>query len=180
MNQCTVVHVKHHDFDVYGGRQVTIRRKQGTIFLARSPFANPFVVGRHGTRDQVIAQFRPHFLSRIDLMRQARRELAGQRVACWCAPEACHLDVVAAVVNLTELQFGVLVDVVEATRSTPNHTVMLSNLYTPNQTDETYALVELGAVDLVECFDPETDTPGDMLVRIPRPEQPMRLARAQK
>lgn len=166
---CIVVNIRSDDFDVYGGRQVTIRRPAGSIVLRRSPWANPFRLGVDGSREQVIAMFRAHFLTRTDLMRRARAELAGKRIACWCAPDPCHLDVVAAVVNLTDLQFRVLVDVVEATRDRVDHLVHTARLYEEDQVDELHALLHLGQLDLIEVFD--GDLVEDLAVRVPRPPE---------
>jgi hypothetical protein len=57
-----------------------------------SKFANPFSVKRYG-REDAIERYRDHLASRPDLVEAARRELAGKDLACWCAPDACHADV---------------------------------------------------------------------------------------
>ncbi len=62
--------------------------------LAGSPLGNPFVIGRDGTRDQVIAKYRdwitgqPHLLQMIPYLAEH-----AEALVCWCAPEACHGDV---------------------------------------------------------------------------------------
>ncbi len=62
--------------------------------LAGSPLGNPFVIGRDGTREQVIAKYRawiadqPHLLQMIPHLAEH-----AEALVCWCAPEACHGDV---------------------------------------------------------------------------------------
>lgn len=76
-----VVHCKREPFDVYVGRP--------------SVWGNPFVIGRDGDRAQVIEQYRAWLRARPELVDRARRELQGKRLGCWCAPAACHGDVLA-------------------------------------------------------------------------------------
>ncbi len=73
-----VVHCKRSLYDVYIGRP--------------SKWGNPFVVGRDGTREDVIKKYREYLLSNPDLMK-ALPELRGKVLGCWCAPLACHGDV---------------------------------------------------------------------------------------
>jgi hypothetical protein len=76
--------------------------------LKRSRWANPHPVGkpckvcdgRAHTRAEAIARFRWYLHSTPGLLDQARRELAGRDLACWCPlDEACHADVLLAAVN---------------------------------------------------------------------------------
>src|SRR5215469_11727129 len=73
---------------VYIGRQIRFLR------LLRSKWANPFKIGRDGTRAEVISKYRDHLLSAPELM-AALPELRGKDLACWCAPEPCHGEVFA-------------------------------------------------------------------------------------
>lgn len=96
MMETTVVHV-NEPHDVYIGR-VNPRRR-----LPASPFANPYVIGVHGTREQVIALYRtwiqtqPHLLAMLP-------ELRGKRLGCWCAPMPCHGDVLAELADALTLE----------------------------------------------------------------------------
>ena len=80
-----VVHCKRSRYDVYIGRP--------------SKWGNPFVVGHDGTRGEVIAKFRAHLLAQPDLVEACHRELRGKVLGCWCAPRACHGDVLAEVAD---------------------------------------------------------------------------------
>lgn len=64
-------------------------------YVARpGKLGNPFVIGRDGTRAEVIEKFRAHFFSRPDLM-AAAKGLKGKLLGCFCAPEPCHAQVLA-------------------------------------------------------------------------------------
>lgn len=61
-----------------------------------SKWGNPFIVGIDGTREEVIALYRDKILHGAGVwesMRQSVHELRGKELACWCAPLACHGDV---------------------------------------------------------------------------------------
>jgi hypothetical protein len=75
-----VVHCKRDRYDVYIGRP--------------SKWGNPYVIGRDGTREQVIAKYRVWVLSRPEFV-AALPELRGKTLGCWCAPQPCHGDVLA-------------------------------------------------------------------------------------
>lgn len=75
-----VVHCKKQPFDVYIGRP--------------SKWGNPFVIGKDGTRDEVIAKYEQYIKSRTGLM-AALPELKGKTLGCWCSPAKCHGDVLA-------------------------------------------------------------------------------------
>jgi len=76
-----VVHCKKKPYDVYIGRAA--RGLEGSIW------ANPFHIGKHGNREEVIAKYRQYILSRPDLLARLE-ELRGKTLGCWCAPLPCH------------------------------------------------------------------------------------------
>lgn len=75
-------------FDVYIGRG------NSRYGLPASRWANPFLVGVDGTREEVIAKYEAYVRSRPDLM-AALPELRGKVLACWCSPKRCHGDTLA-------------------------------------------------------------------------------------
>lgn len=83
--QARVVHCTRQRYDVYIGR--------GT------PFGNPYVIGVHGNRKQVIELYRSWFAAQPKLQQLAREQLTGKRLGCWCRPLPCHGDILAAFVN---------------------------------------------------------------------------------
>ncbi len=63
----------------------------------RSSWGNPYRIGRHGDRAEVIARYRKD-LETSDLAARVG-ELRGKALGCWCAPAACHGDVLAEFAN---------------------------------------------------------------------------------
>ena len=69
-----------------------------------SALGNPFLVGRDGTREDVIARYRRWLRAQWrhgGAVRQELEQLAAQyrrdgqlTLLCWCAPRPCHADVV--------------------------------------------------------------------------------------
>lgn len=69
----------------------------GAVYIGRpSVFGNPFVIGKDGTRDEVIAKYRRWFWARLRDEEFARQALSlkGRDLCCWCAPAPCHGDVI--------------------------------------------------------------------------------------
>ena len=59
----------------------------------RTRWGNPFVIGPHGDRAAVIAQYRADLWRRIRAGEIPLEDLAaldGRTLACWCAPHPCH------------------------------------------------------------------------------------------
>ena len=77
---------------------VYIGRAHGSSKQPASIFANPFQVGKHGTRDEVIEKYRQYLYGRPDLLRELWR-LKDKTLVCWCSPQACHGDVLAELLN---------------------------------------------------------------------------------
>lgn len=74
-------------------------------------WGNPFKIGIDGTRDEVIAKYREYILGRPDLLADLP-ELKGKALACWCAPKACHGDVLAELANALDITPGTRVRIV--------------------------------------------------------------------
>jgi hypothetical protein len=76
------------------------RPPASAVYVGRpTKWGNPFVIGKHGTRAEVIAKYKEYLKSRPDLIEAARKELRGKDLVCWCAPCACHADVLMEVAN---------------------------------------------------------------------------------
>lgn len=68
------------------------------VYIGRpSIFGNPFVIGKDGTREDVINKYRQWFNWKIrtdaDFKRQVEA-LRGKTLGCFCAPAPCHGDVI--------------------------------------------------------------------------------------
>lgn len=70
------------------------------VYIGRpSKWGNPFVIGKDGTREEVIAKYRTWLLAQPAKVEAAKRELAGKDLVCFCAPKGCHGDVLLEVAN---------------------------------------------------------------------------------
>lgn len=88
-----VVNLRNESFDQYIGRAG--RGHDGY-------FGNPFEIGKHGTREQVIERYREYFEDRICRDEEFERRvhaLAGKTLGCFCKPQSCHGDVIADYLN---------------------------------------------------------------------------------
>ena len=78
--------------------KVVRKGSPGSVYVGRpSMFGNPFVIGKDGSRAEVIEKYRVWFNAKVqtDLnFAKAAQQLKGQDLACWCAPQACHADVI--------------------------------------------------------------------------------------
>ncbi len=73
---------------------------QGCTYIGRpTKWGNPFVIGNDGTRADVIAKFEAYIRVRPALMQAAKNELKGKNLVCFCAPLACHGDVLERIAN---------------------------------------------------------------------------------
>jgi hypothetical protein len=75
---------KGEPFDVYIGRP--------------SKWGNPFVIGRDGTREEVIQKFEEYLDGSPELLADLH-ELKGKTLGCFCSPKACHGDVLSRRAN---------------------------------------------------------------------------------
>jgi hypothetical protein len=76
--------------------------KPNSVYVGRpSKYGNPFEIGKDGNRAQVIAKYKAWINQpeQAALRAQARRELRGKDLVCWCAPQACHADILLEGVN---------------------------------------------------------------------------------
>lgn len=71
----------------------------GSIYIGRgSKWGNPFVIGRDGTREDVVEKYR-NWLLHNDLVLDVK-ELIGRDLVCFCSPKACHGDVLKEFIGL--------------------------------------------------------------------------------
>ncbi len=80
--------------------RVTGRVSLDAVYIGRpSKWGNHFVIGKDGTREQVIEKYRKWITSQPLLMDEAKTELKGKDVICWCSPLPCHGDVLVEIAN---------------------------------------------------------------------------------
>lgn len=70
------------------------------IYVGRGTlFGNPFVIGKNGTREQVIELYRGWLETHPSIVNAARQQLRGKNLRCYCKPLACHADVLLEIAN---------------------------------------------------------------------------------
>lgn len=58
------------------------------------PYGNPFIIGKDGNREEVIAKFAEYATAKLFNDSEWLEPLRGKDLACYCAPLACHGDVI--------------------------------------------------------------------------------------
>ena len=78
------VHNKHHK-----------TAPPDAVYIGRgSPYGNPFVLGKHGDRDEVCDRFESEVLPALDVS-----ALRDKDLVCFCAPKRCHGDAILRKAN---------------------------------------------------------------------------------
>lgn len=81
-------------------RRVARAMTEGTVRVdRRTKWGNPFVVGKDGTCEEVIAKYRTYLQQQIADGVLDPTILRGKNLACWCAPNPCHADVLLEFAN---------------------------------------------------------------------------------
>jgi hypothetical protein len=88
-----VVHCAKQPYDVYIGRRNP--RIKDSDFL----WGNPFKIDETCGRLDAVRKYKDWLLCQPGLVAKAKRELRGKVLGCWCAPLACHGDVLVQVAN---------------------------------------------------------------------------------
>lgn len=71
------------------------------IYVGRpSKCGNPFVIGKDGNREEVIAKYKKRVEAFDDTLRKEWLvPLIEKDLVCWCTPKACHADVLLEIAN---------------------------------------------------------------------------------
>lgn len=88
--------------NVYIGRRGVVFIDKKRYPLDSSVFANPYKVGKHGTRDEVINKYEIYIHDRISKEPETMKELLnleGKILGCWCSPEPCHGNVLLRLIK---------------------------------------------------------------------------------
>ncbi|AVH85156.1 hypothetical protein RsoM2USA_228 [Ralstonia phage RsoM2USA] len=66
---------------------------QDAVYIGRgSSWGNPFVIGKDGTRAEVVQKYYEWILQNEKLLSRLD-ELKGKDLVCFCSPQLCHGDV---------------------------------------------------------------------------------------
>ena len=72
---------------------VNLRKSPYDTYIGRgSKWGNPYIIGKDGTREEVINKYREYVLSKQELI-GALTELDGKVLGCFCVPQRCHGEV---------------------------------------------------------------------------------------
>ena len=96
-----VVHCKKKHYDVYIGRA-----SAGAPKGVSCKWGNPFPMRNQSDEERirVSCQYREWLYRNPDLMAQARIELKGKVLGCWCDPKYCHGHILADLVNTPDYE----------------------------------------------------------------------------
>jgi len=73
----------------------------GAVYIGRgNKWGNPFRIGRDGDRATVIANYE-RWLADLHQLLHALDDLRGRDFVCFCAPLACHGDLLRRLANAT-------------------------------------------------------------------------------
>ncbi len=73
---------------------------KGAVYVGRpSKWGNPFIIGKHGTREQVILKYASHIDTMVSEALVDISELRGKDLVCWCTPLPCHADILLELAN---------------------------------------------------------------------------------
>lgn len=107
MTKTTVVHVNSPEWAqaVKDGTAVYIGRAVPRRGFAESKWANPFKIQGRYTREMALKDFTVYLWEDDRLLEGIRSELRGKVLGCWCAPQACHGDLLARLADMTDAEF---------------------------------------------------------------------------
>lgn len=73
---------------------------KGAVYVGRpTKWGNPYVIGKDGTRQEVVDLYGIWLHEQIHTGQLDLDELRGRDLVCWCAPEACHADLLVVLAN---------------------------------------------------------------------------------
>lgn len=72
------------------------------VYIGRgSKWGNPFIIGKHGNREQVLRLYAEYLKNNSELLKSIP-ELRGKILGCHCKPSNCHGDILARLANLNK------------------------------------------------------------------------------
>ena len=81
-------------------RVVNLYKEPYDVYIGRGSFwGNPFIIGKDGTREEVISRYEIHIMDNADEFFDRLPELIGKRLGCFCKPQACHGDILIRMIE---------------------------------------------------------------------------------
>jgi len=76
------------------------RTSRNSVLIMRpSKWGNPFIIGKDGTREEVIGKHKMLVLNDPKFIKEIKRELKGKDLVCCCTPKRCHGDILLVIAN---------------------------------------------------------------------------------
>lgn len=76
-------------------RVVNRYKEKYTVYIGRgSNFGNPFKIGIHGNREEVIEKYERRVRVILPTMEKIRNLPENAILGCYCKPKACHGDII--------------------------------------------------------------------------------------
>lgn len=88
--------------NIYIGRAGIVFIDNKRFPKTSSKFANPYKIGKDGTRDQVIQKYKIYIKEKLQndiALREELIKLKGKNLGCWCFPEPCHGNVLLELID---------------------------------------------------------------------------------
>ena len=74
---------------------VHCKKEKHTLYIGRpTVWGNPFVIGKDGNREEVIQKYETYARNNKALMHNISLLHEDLILGCWCAPLACHGDII--------------------------------------------------------------------------------------
>jgi len=124
-------------------RTKVVNKKHATgfeVYIGRpSVFGNPFVIGKDGTREEVIHKYRQllHHKLKTDAKFKAQVDaLKGKTLGCFCAPAPCHGDAIVEYLEHTSAYFETIYRMNSNEQKTDEKATVAGGLNTESGTKE--------------------------------------------
>lgn len=82
-------------------KKIDVDIPKDAVYIGRpSKWGNPFEIGKDGMdRDDVIHAFILYLQDNMQLVEEAKTELKGKDLVCFCHPRKCHGDIWLRIAN---------------------------------------------------------------------------------
>lgn len=90
-----------HPEHVYVGRRGVLIINGSRYPPVQSIWANPYKIKTHGTREEVLANYRSYIMQQCqnETIKAQLLALKGKVLGCWCKPEPCHGDILVELID---------------------------------------------------------------------------------
>lgn len=89
--------------NIYIGRRGVVFINKNRFPEKSSNFANPYKIGKDGTREEVLEKYKKYIIDKINNNPELMRELnsmKGKKLGCWCFPERCRGNILLELIEL--------------------------------------------------------------------------------